>query len=155
MATIITEATLTTTITETIILNDKEYGNEITQTFATQGKVDQRIMEIIQKGEEGVVWTTILATSTADGKGTIIANDWAYFRITNLDDTHAFNLELFDGGSYLYFKIEAGESFLLMSPDVDCLGEIGAPTFTDVQTINGQSDSVDTNIEIEYLIVSA
>ena len=154
MATTITPDSLITTITESISLNGHEYGNEIIKTFATQGKVDQRIMELAPKGDNGDAWTTILALSTADSKGTIIVNDFAYVRLTNLDDTATANIELYNGTDYIYIKIDAGESFLLMSPDIDYLVASGEPTYEDIEQINGQADSGDV-VEIEYVIVSA
>jgi hypothetical protein len=81
MASTVTAATLTVTITENIVLNSQTYGNSITKSYTTQGEVDQRIMNVATSG------TVIFSYDTADAGGTGVKNDYAYFRITNLDDT--------------------------------------------------------------------
>ena len=153
MATTVEAATLDVVITESITLNGANYGNAITKTFITQGKVDQRIMEITDVEE---VFTTIIALSTVDSKGTMIVADWAYFRITNLDDTNHIVLQLYiDACKQSYHKVEAGESFLLMSPDMDVLCEEELPVLTDLTQINAQVADVEAPVEIEYTIITA
>ncbi len=153
MATTITATTLTVEINETISLNGVEYGNSLATAFTSQGKVDQRIMQVASKGD-GTDWTTVLALSTADAKGTVVVNDFAYVRLTNLDDTHALNLEIQATAGFFYFKVEAGENFLLMSPDIDFQASSTTAGFGDISAINGQSDDGTDNIDIEYLIVT-
>ena len=154
MAGTITQTSFSVTINESISLNGVAYGNSITKTIAGNGKVDQRIMTIGGKGAEGITFTTILKLSTLDARGQVIADDYTYFRITNTDDTNALTLELYDGSNYIYFNVEAGESFLLMSPDIDRLAASGAVTFADIQEINGQSASDTDSIDIEYVAVT-
>ena len=154
MAGTITQADLSVTINETISLNGVAYGNSMTKSFAGNGKVDQRIMTIASKGEEGLTYTTILKLASADARGQVIIADYSYFRITNTDDTTALILELFNGTDYIYFNVEAGETFMLMSPESDRLAASGAVTFADLQEVNGASDSVDDSIDIEYVAVT-
>jgi hypothetical protein len=88
MASTVTAATATITISENLTLNGVTYGNSTSKTFASQGEVIQRIMSI------ATTFTDIFHTSTADGRGTIVAADWCYFRITNLDDTNFLTLRV-------------------------------------------------------------
>jgi|7_EtaG_2_1085326.scaffolds.fasta_scaffold08140_4 hypothetical protein len=154
MAGTIIQSDLTVTISESVSLNGVSYGNSISKSFTGNGKVDQRIMTIAAKGEEGMTVTTILALSTVDARGQVVVADYTYFRITNTDDTNALILELYNGSNYLYFNVEAGESFLLMSPESDRLAASGAVTFADLQQINGASESETDSIDIEYVAVT-
>ncbi len=154
MAGTIIQSDLTVTISESVSLNGVSYGNSISKSFTGNGKVDQRIMTIAAKGEEGMTVTTILALSTVDARGQVVVADYTYFRITNTDDTNALILELYNGSDYIYFNVEAGESFLLMSPESDRLAASGAVTFADLQQINGASESETDSIDIEYVAVT-
>jgi hypothetical protein len=111
-------------------------------------------MTIAAKGEEGMTVTTILALSTVDAKGQVVVADYSYFRITNTDDSNALILELYNGSDYIYFNVEAGESFILMSPETDYLAASGPVTFADIQQINGASASTTESIDIEYVAVT-
>ena len=154
MAGTIIQSDLTVTISESVSLNGVSYGNSISKSFTGNGKVDQRIMTIAAKGEEGMTVTTILALSTVDARGQVVVADYTYFRITNTDDTNALILELYNGSDYIYFNVEAGESFLLMSPESDRLAASGVVTFADLQQINGASASETDSIDIEYVAVT-
>ena len=113
MATIVTPSTATITVSENIVLNGVAYGNTVSKTFENQGEVIQRIMSIATS------FTDIFHTSTVDGRGQVVDDDYGYFRITNLDDTNFITLRLYNGTDSQFFKLEAGESFFLMSPDID------------------------------------
>ena len=154
MAGTIIQSDLSVTINESISLNGVAYGNSMTKTFAGNGKIDQRIMPLTTKGGEGNSFTTILSLSTVDAKGQVIVADYSYFRITNTDDTNSLTLELYNGSNYIYVNVEAGETFLLMTPEIARLAASGLVTFADIQQINGQSANASESIDIEYVIVT-
>ena len=143
MATTITPATLSVTINEDISLNGVTYGNAITKTFDSQGEAIQRIMSI------GVAFTEIFNATTIDGRGQVVVNDWAYFRITNLDDTNFLTLRLYDSTDSQFFKIESGESFFLMSPEID-IDASGTTfnAFSDVNEIGAIADTAACDVEL-------
>ena len=148
MASTVTASTATITISENLTLNGVTYGNAISKSFTTQGQVIQRIMSI------GTTFTDMIYTSTADGRGQVVAADWCYFRITNLDDTNFVTLRLYDGTDSQFFKLEAGESFFLMSPDVDV--DAAGTTFNgfaDIQRIAADADTA--ACDIEFLMITA
>ena len=155
MATTVTPATLSVTLTENYLLDGVRYGNSRVKTIASQGEVDQRVMSISTKGELATAWTTILALDAVDAQGQVVKADYAYFRITNLDDTNNLNLRLYNGADYLYFSITPLDSFMLLSPDVDATTSTGVVTFANIEAIVGQSNSATEDIDIEYLIVTA
>ena len=149
MASTVTASTATITISENITLNGVTYGNAISKAFTTQGEVIQRIMSVSTSFPE------ILITSTVDGRGQVVAADWCYFRITNLDDTNFITLRLTNTATdSQFFKIEAGESFFLMSPDIDI--DDGASVFTAFADIDEIAADADTAAcDIEFLMITA
>ena len=149
MASTVTASTATITISENITLNGVTYGNAISKAFTTQGEVIQRIMSVSTSFPE------ILITYTVDGRGQVVAADWCYFRITNLDDTNFITLRLTNTATdSQFFKIEAGESFFLMSPDIDI--DDGASVFTAFADIDEIAADADTAAcDIEFLMITA
>tara|TARA_R110000751_G_scaffold70156_1_gene142355 strand:+ start:555 stop:1001 length:447 start_codon:yes stop_codon:yes gene_type:complete len=148
MASTVTAATATITISENIVLNGVSYGNAISKSFESQGEVIQRIMSV------STSFPDILYTSTVDGRGQVVAANWCYFRITNLDDTNFITLELYISATSSYFqKIEAGESFFLMSPDigVDIAGAV--PALADITKIRADADT--SACDVEFLMITA
>ncbi len=150
MATTVQPANLSVTITENISLSNGTYGNSNIKSFTSKGQVDQRIMNIAA-GEGS--YTDILFLGSADSRGQVVVNDFTYFRITNLDDTNYITLQLYISATKSYFiKLEAGESYLLMSPDADVTCEGGAPSLTDITRI--MADANTAAVDIEYLVVT-
>ena len=148
MATTVTPAIATITLSENITLNGVTYGNAVSKSFGSQGEVIQRIMSIATS------FTDIFHTSTVDGRGQIVAADWCYFRITNLDDTNFVTLRLYDETDSQFFKVEAGESFFLMSPDIDIKASGTAFTaFADITQIAADADT--SACDVEVLMITA
>ena len=148
MASTVTAASATINISENITLNGVTYGNTISKTFQSQGEVIQRIMSIATS------YTDIFHTSSADGRGQIVAADWCYFRITNLDDTNFITLRLYDGTDSQFFKLESGESFFLMSPDIDV--DASGTTFNSFGDITQIAADADTAVcDVEVLMITA
>ena len=143
MATTIIPANCTITITESYNLNGVSYGNTTNKTYTSQGEVIQRVMSI------GVAFTEIFNATTIDGRGQVVVNDWAYFSITNLDDTNFLTLRLYDSTDSKFFKIEAGESFFLMSPEID-IDASGTTfnAFSDVNEIGAIADTAACDVEV-------
>ena len=143
MASTVTASTATITISENIVLNGVSYGNAISKSFESQGEVIQRIMSI------ATTFTDIFHTSTVDGRGQVVAADWCYFRITNLDDTNYVTLRLYNGTDSQFFKLEAGESFFLMSPDIDIdASGTSFNAFADITQIAAVADTAACDVEV-------
>ena len=148
MASTVTAATATITISENIVLNGVSYGNSISKSFESQGEVIQRIMNI------GVAFTEIFNATTVDGRGQVVVNDWCYFRITNLDDTNFVTLRLTNTATdSQFFKLEAGESFFLMSPDID-IDDAGSTfvAFADIDEI--AVEAAVAACDVEFLMIT-
>tara|TARA_R110000744_G_scaffold128786_1_gene236034 strand:+ start:583 stop:1059 length:477 start_codon:yes stop_codon:yes gene_type:complete len=158
MATTVTAADLTVTIIETYNLNGVDYGNTMNKTYTANGQVSQRVMSIAAYGTGGThVWTDILGLTTVDGKGQVVKADYKYFRINNLDDTTGLTLRIFNGVDYLYFEVAAGSSAMFMDAGVDAqtAESHGNAALVDITSISGQAQASATDIDVEFVIVTA
>jgi|TARA_R110002074_G_scaffold1973_5_gene11909 hypothetical protein len=106
MATTVTDANLTVTISDSITLNGQSYGNT---NILTVGSIDEVYSRVISLPVGA--YTSLFELGTL-GKGSLTAANVKYFRITNLDDTNFINLKLF-GADSVVFKLEAGKSFVM------------------------------------------
>jgi hypothetical protein len=139
MATTVTAATLTSTITELITLNGQAHGNTNIHEVASQGEALSRVMSV------AVTDTILLNFSTADSAGTIVGDDMKYLRITNLDDTNYVTLSFYNGAaSYFKVKLAAGESHLFMNNQM----AIGDTALADMTMVKCQADTVACDVEI-------
>lgn len=107
MATTVTNANLSVTITDAVTLNGQAYGNTNTLTIGSIDEVYSRVVEVPISA-----FTDILQLSTSTGQGKLSAANVKYIRITNLDDTNYVNLKVF-GTDAMVIKLEAGKSFIL------------------------------------------
>lgn len=109
MATTVTPATLTVTITEAVTLNGVDQGGSYAQTIASVTEVDRRIVEV---PTSEIIILTFQATNP--GSGTFDEADVRYVRITNLDDTNFIQL-IFrsENSNECAHKLDAGHSFIL------------------------------------------
>ena len=107
MATTVTNANLTCTITDAVTLNGQAYGNTNTLTIGSIDEVYSRVVEVPISA-----FTDILQLAAASGQGKLSASNVKYIRITNLDDTNYVNLKVF-GTDAMVIKLEAGKSFIL------------------------------------------
>lgn len=152
MAGTILQSDLSVTINESISLNGVSYGNTMSKTFAGNGKVDQRIMTIAAT-EERASYTSVLDFKTVDAKGQVILADYSYFRITNTDDTNFITLQLYiSAASSAFFKLQAGESFLLMSPEFAVTCEVAEPSLAGVVEVLAGADTA--SVDVEYVAVT-
>tara|TARA_R100001463_G_scaffold1559_3_gene6817 strand:- start:2191 stop:2637 length:447 start_codon:yes stop_codon:yes gene_type:complete len=143
MATTVTAADLTVTVTESYTLNGVAYGNTINKSFSSNGQVLQRIMNVSTSDPR------IINFGAADEAGQVTVGDFKYFRITNLDDTNFVMLTLYNGADSFFYKLAAGDVFLLMSNDMDAIASstsFGA--FADITQIKADADTAACDIEI-------
>ena len=148
MASTVTAANLTVTVVESYTLNGVVYGNTVEKTFTSKGQVDQRIMSVATSEK------TLFNWSTADDAGTGVKTDYAYFRVTNLDDTNFVTLRLYNGADSFWFKLAAGESLLLMNNEMDAIAD--SSTFgalADITLVAAKADAA--ACDVEFIAVTA
>ena len=107
MATTITAATLTVTLTEALTLGGEAQGATNILSISSVTEVSKRIVNVPTSEVE------IIAFSTTPAAGTFVESDVRYIRITNLDDTNhvtlTFKNEL---GAEFAVKLDKGQSFI-------------------------------------------
>ena len=106
MATTVTNANLTVTLTDSVTLNGQAYGNTNTLTIGAIDEVYNRVVEL------PIGAFTPLLQLGSTGQGSITAAYVNYIRVTNLDDTNYVNLKIF-GTDTMVMKLEAGKSFIM------------------------------------------
>ena len=108
MATTLTAATLTVTVSENITLNGSGQGATNTKTFASIAEVTKRILTITTA--ESTIATFSAAVASA---GHYVAADVRYIRFTNLDDTNFITLTFRNqDNDEAAIKLDAGQSFI-------------------------------------------
>lgn len=147
MASTVTAANLTVTIVESYTLNGVAYGNTVEKTFTSKGQVDQRIMSVATSEK------TLFNWSTADDAGTGVKTDYAYFRVTNLDDTNFVTLRLYNGADSFWFKLAAGESLLLMNNEMDAITGTSFGALADITLVAAQANTA--ACDVEFIAVTA
>lgn len=152
MATTVTDANLTVTITDSVTLNGQAYGNTNTLTVASIDEVYQRVITVPTSA-----YTTLFELAAANSAGTLVASNTKYFRITNLDDTNDAYLKIADAASAsesFVVKINAGKSFIMggvsFQADASDLGV--SPTFED--TMEVQAVAITAAVDLEIFVAS-
>ena len=150
MATTITNATLTVTLTESISLNGSEQGASNTLTIADVDEISKRIVTIPTAEK------TIIAMGTAISNGTFIESDVRYIRITNKDDANHVTLTFKDeNNSEFAVKLDKGQSFIyngdLAGGVVDTMDANGSAlslALGDLVDITAIADTASVDLEI-------
>ena len=146
MATTITNATTTCTVTESVTLNGKNYGNSNSVSIGSCNEAYERIMHIPAASESVCFQTILTLTPEPDVSGDVTFSEFEYARFTNLDTEYPIWLKVnnevvcnTNGGvaaaaSQTYtVKLEAGKSFIIPSSqymattgDIDCTTILGS-----------------------------
>jgi len=147
MASTVTAANLTVTVIESYTLNGVVYGNTVEKTFTSKGQVDQRIMNVATSEK------TLFNWGAADDAGTGVAADYAYFRVTNLDDTNFVTLRLYNGADSFWYKLAAGESMMLMNNEMDAVTGTSFGALADITLVAAQADTA--ACDVEFIAVTA
>ena len=152
MATTVTDANLTVTITDSVTLNGQSYGNTNTLTVASIDEVYSRVVTVPTSA-----YTALFELGSATGQGIVTAANTKYFRITNLDDTNYVNLKIADlatGTNSFVVKLAAGKSFIMGGVDFVAAGsDLGlAPTYMTTMQVEAEANT-DT-VDLEVMVAS-
>lgn len=149
MASTITPANLTVTISETINLNNQPVNSENQLVISDINEFDKRIMQLPINSE-----VTIVAFASALAAGTFVRGDMKYFRITNKDNTNYARVRVKKNGADTFdVRIDAGKSFMMGNGKIHAAAN-GASfvSFEDIDSISGQA--YDAPVDIEYVVAS-
>ena len=148
MATTLTAATLTVTLTEAISLNGKDQGATSSFTVASINEIYKHIVTATTTA------TTFLKFGSAASAGTLIRSDVSYLRLTNLDDTNFVTVGLSDDSAdTAYFKLEKKQSIIIggtdEGPQIDIHASAGAfAAWASVDSLILDADSASCDVEI-------
>jgi hypothetical protein len=152
MASTITAATMTVTVTESVSLNDKDHGSTNTLSIASVKEVSKRIVTATTAEQ------VILAFGTAVAAGQYLESTAVYIRITNLDDANHVGLIFRNENSDEFaVKLDKGQSFIyngdLAGGVVDTMDAVDAAglstnTYADLVDITATADTGSCDLEL-------
>ena len=109
MASTITAAELTVTLTESITLNSINHGATNTKVIASINEISKRILTITTNEATIATFSGAVGSAGHFNDGTV-----RYIRITNLHATYFVAMTLKNGSNDEFaFKLDAGQSFVL------------------------------------------
>ena len=122
MATTVTAATMTVTLSENITLNGAQHGSTNAFNIASVKDVSKRIVTIDADDDATIL---VFKSTVAIADGALDKEKVKYIRITNLDDTNSVNVSLqLDSDENnsaadlsVTHLLEAGRSFVMGTPD--------------------------------------
>jgi hypothetical protein len=146
MATTITAAPLTVTITEAVTLNGYDQGSENKLTIADVTEVSKRIVNCPTSEK------TIISFGAAIDAGTFIDTDARYVRITNKDDTNFVKINIEGEASTDYtIRLDAGASYIILSSSATGLtdyADITGSTLENLSAIKATADTAACDLEM-------
>jgi hypothetical protein len=151
MASTLTAATLTITLTESISINGQEKGSTNELTIGSVTEVSQRIVNVPTSE------VTVLAMGTAVASGQFVEGDVRYIRITNKDDTNHVTLTFKnENDDEFAIKLDYGQSFIyngdLSGGVVDTMDGIDGTGLTlslaDLVNITALADTAAVDLEL-------
>ena len=151
MASTLSNATLTVTVTENLTLNGSDHGSTKKMTIAGVNEISKRIITTLTTGTQ-----IYKGHETVASFGQFIYGNVKYIRITNLDDTNpvAIHIEDTSNTTYAQFLVPAGHVFYL----TDAAGSYGDNSTAATPT--GNIERIDAlastaAVDVEILVASA
>lgn len=146
MASSITAADLTVTITESVTLAGSDRGASHTLTISDVTETDNRIVNV------GTSQTDIIGFGTSNSQGQFIRTDVKYIRFTNKDDTNYIILGMSkNAADTAYFKLEAGKSMMFGNDDIEVsAGGSSFSSFEEADAFSAQANG--SACDLEYFV---
>lgn len=138
-------ATLSTTITESVTINGKVYGNSVSKDYTGIEQVYSQVVTI------GTTVQEMIGFAASEKAGELADDTLRYFRITNLDSTNFITIyfDLNDGGTDTAgFKLNPGASFILNDDDLGIATSASVTSLSQLDAIIGKADTSDVKVEI-------
>ena len=152
-----TGATLTLTLTESLIIDNRDYGGLQEITISSITDVTRRIVTI-------TTTETVIATfAAAVGPGAYIAADVMYMRFSNLDQTNFVTLTFRNqDNDEVAIKVDAGKSLILCGDNAGGMVDIfnstedadAASSANLGDLTNIQADADTASVDLEMYIAS-
>lgn len=149
MATTVTPADLTVTLTTNITLGGQVKTTENQLIVEDVNEYDGRIMTIPSSSE-----VTIINFSSAVAAGTFIRGEVKHLQIVNLDAVNYARIRVGKVNTYAFdVRLDPGKMFI-MGNAKEYATSVGAAfvTFADADSISAQADT--SPVDIEYVVAS-
>lgn len=151
MASTLSNATLSVTLTEKIVLNGSDHGSTKKMSISGINEISKRILTCAT-----TPGTQIYAGGDAASYGTFVTSNVKYVRVTNLDDTNAIVLHLSDGSShYSQHLLAAGQVFFLTDVSASFDAAAAVADFTAVNIVRIDAMAVGSAVDVEIMVASA
>lgn len=145
-------ADLTTTITESVVLNGSVRGSTNTVTTTGINNAFERIVTCT------TAQTTFLAAFNSDSFGSVVQidrQDVKYIRITNLDATNTLELAVVGDASLYQVLLKAGQSHILCAAEDVMLAEADtSPSFGTMADLTSIQVKPAATLDVEIFIAS-
>ena len=151
MASTLSNATLTVTVTESLTLNGSDHGSTKKMLITGVNEVSKRILTCAT-----TPGTQIYAGGAAAAYGTFVTANVKYIRVTNLDDTNAIVLHLSDGSSHhSQHLLAAGQVFFLTDVSASFDAAAAVADFTAVNIVRIDAMAQSSAVDVEIMVASA
>ena len=151
MATTLSNATLTVTISESLTLNGANHGSTKKIQITGVNEVSKRILTCAT--DPG---TQIYRGASAASFGTFVTANVKYLRVTNLDDTNSVVLYFANGVDHSFeYILAAGQVFMITdtSASFDTANTVAGFSGEDITRIDAMG--VGGAVDVELLVASA
>ena len=149
MASTISAANLTVTISTAISLGGQNKATENQLVIENINEYDNRIMSIPTASE-----VTVISFDTAVAAGTFVRGDLKFLQITNKDTVNYARIRVKKSGADTFDKrLDAGQTFM-MGNTKESVSASGASfaTFQDADSISAEAYT--SPVDIEYVVAS-
>lgn len=152
MASTISNATLSVTVTETLNMNGSNHGSTKQMTISGINEVSKRIVTALASTDS----TQIYAGASAASIGTFITANVKYIRITNLDDTYPAILSFSNGADHhAQFSLAAGQIFIVTDTSASFDNNAAIHLFSGEDITQITAMGVGGTVDIEILVASS
>jgi hypothetical protein len=153
MATTLTNATLTVTLSESVLLKGVEQGSTNTLSISSINEVFKQIVTCTTDRNE-----LFAAIASGTDKGSFLEANIRYIRVTNLDDTN--HVVLFfknESNDEIAVKLDRGQSFIYNADltggvvdtmDANSAGTASSGQLADLTNVYAQADTASVDLEI-------
>ena len=153
MTTTLTNATLTVTLSESVLLRGVEQGSTNTLSISSINEVFKQIVTCTTDRNE-----LFAAIASGTDKGSFLEANIRYIRVTNLDDTN--HVVLFfknESNDEIAVKLDRGQSFIYNADltggvvdtmDANSAGAASSGQLADLTNVYAQADSASVDLEI-------
>jgi|TARA_Y100000034_G_scaffold81726_1_gene97962 hypothetical protein len=143
-------STLTVTLTESLTIDQRDYGSKQTISIPSIVDVTRRLVTVT------TTEATVLNFGAAIGAGTYIVGDVMYMRFTNLDDTnHVILTFANEDDDEFAIKVDKGHSFIIigdvaggMADMIDAKDSALTYSIGDLKSVTVDADDDDVDMEI-------